>query len=66
MESYVQENYYRSFICMLQKIIKKVYSMEQDSISNHINIYNTLNTDPHSYARVSLAGYQTGVREYIS
>ena len=47
MESYFQENYYRCFICVLQKIIKKVYSMEPDSISNHINIYNTLNTDPH-------------------
>ena len=47
MESYVQENYYRCFICMLQKIIKQVYSMEHDFISNHKNIYNTLNIDPH-------------------
>ena len=45
MESYFQENYYRCFICVLQKIVKKVYSMEPDSISNHINIYNTLNTE---------------------
>ena len=47
MESYVQENYYRCFIGMPQKKFKKVYSMEHDSISNHINIYNTLNTGPH-------------------
>ena len=43
----IWNNISRKITIVLQKIIKKVYSMEPDSISNHINIYNTLNTDPH-------------------
>ena len=34
-----------SYTCY--KKYQNVYTMEYDSISNHIHIYNTLNTNPH-------------------